>query len=518
MRGVTRISSYVLSVGLNGMKGQIIKVEATVRNDKEQCVIIGLPDASIKESKERILNCLHALDQDIDMKKITIHLSPADVKKQGTSYDAAMLLAVLQAMSKNPVPIPDKTCIIAALTLDGHLTTFHSMIPTIHQAILLGFKQIYLPPIELSLFAQATDIELIPISHMTDLLSHLRGKPSLFKDEMILIPMDHYPIPEENDKVPHVCFSAIRGHDEAKRALILAAAGGHHVLMTGPPGCGKSLLANAFHTILPNLTHDEVLEVYSIYQMAKQARTLSNRPPFRGPHHSSSEGAIVGGGRYPKPGEMSLAHRGVLFLDELGHFPRRVIDTLRQPLETGFAVVNRVEGSDRFPAAINLIAATNPCPCGYYGSNEKYCSCSEKVRLKYMMKITGPIIDRIDFVLEMKSQGVLNQAMGETSEDIMKKVTIARKLQRIRYNANYTNTIVPIKLFEEKVHFTEDQLTRVATVCFEEKLSSRSTMKILRLARTISDVNGDEYVSDAAIEEALQWKIKGSLVQASIMR
>jgi len=390
------------------------------------------------------------------------------------------------------------------------------MIPSIHQAILLGFKRIYLPPIEVSIFAQATDVELIPISHMSDLLSHLRGKPSLFKDDMVLLPMDS--VAEETEKIPHVCFSAIRGHKEAKRALLLAAAGGHHVLMTGPPGCGKSLLANAFHTILPNLTHDEVLEVYSIYQMAKQARDLSDRPPFRGPHHSSSEGAIIGGGRYPKPGEMSLAHRGVLFLDELGHFPRRVIDTLRQPLETGFAVVNRVEGSDRFPAAINLIAATNPCPCGYYGSNEKYCTCSDKVRLKYMMKITGPIIDRIDFVLGLKSQGILEQEFGESSEDIRKVVTAAREKQRLRYGANFTNAIVPVKLFEDKVKLTQSQSARVAAVCFEEKLSSRSTMKILRLARTISDVNGDEAVSNQAIEEALQWKIKGSLVHASITR
>jgi magnesium chelatase family protein len=368
---------------------------------------------------------------------------------------------------------------------------------------LLGFKRIYLPPIELSLFAQTIDIELIPISHMTDLLSHLRGKPSLFKDEMILIPLD--PIPEETEKVPNVCFSSIRGHEEAKRALILAAAGGHHVCI-GPPGCGKACWP--MHFIQRNLTHEEVLEVYSIYQMSKQARNLSDRPPFRGPHHSSSEGAIIGGGRYPKPGEMSLAHRGVLFLDELGHFPRRVIDTLRQPLESGFAVVNRVEGSDRFPAAINLIAATNPCPCGYYGSNEKYCTCSDKVRLKYMMKITGPIIDRIDFVLGMKSQGVLHQATGETSEDIRKIVTIARERQRIRYGANYTNTIVPIKLFEKNVDFTPSQLAHVAAVCFEEKLSSRSTMKILRLARTIADVNGDEEVLTLRLKKRYSGKFR----------
>lgn len=501
---------------MSGLSGQVIQVEATVREDKESCVIIGLPDASIKESRERILNCLHALGKDIDMKKITIHLSPADVKKQGTSHDAAMLLAVLQAMAKKPIKIPKKTCFIAALTLDGNLTTFHSMIPTIHQAMLLGFKRIYIPPIEISLFAKAADIELIRMPDMPSLLAHLNGQPSLFENDITLLASE--PLYEETEKVPEVCFSAIRGHADAKRALVLAAAGGHHVLMSGPPGCGKSLLANAFHTILPDLTHNEILEVFSIYQMAKQPRSLSERPPFRSPHHSSSEGAIIGGGRFPKPGEISLAHRGVLFLDELGHFPRRVIDTLRQPLESGFAVVNRVEGSDQFPASINLIAATNPCPCGYYGAREKYCVCSEKIRLKYMQKITGPVIDRIDFVLPMKSQSVLEVASADTSVELRKTVTSARDRQRLRYGANYTNAIVPVKLFEERVTFSAAQIGRIEAISFEEDLSSRSTMKILRLARTIADVEDEEFVSDAAVDEALEWKISANLVHRSLMR
>ncbi len=351
---------------------------------------------------------------------------------------------------------------------------------------------------------------------MPSMLAHLKGQPSLFENDITLLPPEQ--IYEENEKVPHICFSAIRGHADAKRALVLAAAGGHHVLMSGPPGCGKSLLANAFHTILPDLTHDEILEVYSIYQLAKQARSLTERPPYRSPHHSSSEGAIIGGGRYPKPGELSLAHRGVLFLDELGHFPRRVIDTLRQPLESGFAVVNRVEGSDQFPASINLIAATNPCPCGYYGAREKYCTCGDKVRLKYMQKITGPIIDRIDFVLQMKNQSVLEQTDAATSEELRGTVAAARLRQRFRYGANYTNAIVPVKLFEEKVTFSAAQRKRIEAISFEENLSSRSTMKILRLARTIADVWDEDGVSDAAVDEALQWKISANLVHSSLMR
>ncbi|WP_233569669.1 ATP-binding protein [Planomicrobium sp. Y74] len=351
---------------------------------------------------------------------------------------------------------------------------------------------------------------------MSSLLAHHKGQPSLFDSEITLLQTET--VYEDTEKTPHICFSAIRGHTDAKRSLLLAAAGGHHVLMSGPPGLRQSLLANAFHTILPDLTHDEVLEVYSIYQLAKQARSLSDRPPFRSPHHSSSEGAIVGGGHYPKPGEISLAHRGVLFLDELGHFPRRVIDTLRQPLESGFAVVNRVEGSDRFPASINLIAATNPCPCGYYGVREKYCVCSDKIRLKYMQKITGPIIDRIDFVLALKSQSVFEQGTSETSEELRETVAAARERQRLRYGTNYTNAIVPVKLFEEKVAFSPAQLARIEAASFEENLSSRSTLKILRLARTIADVLGEEMVTDAAVDEALKWKISAAVAQNSLMR
>jgi len=510
------MASTIFSVGLNGLKGQIIKVEATVRNDKEQCVIIGLPDATIKESRERILNS--PLTLDIEMKKITINLSPADVKKTGTGFDAAMLLAVIQELLKVKLPIENDTCVIAALSLDGELQPFQGMIPAIHQAIQLGFKRIYIPPINHSMFSSMQDAQLVPLHHMDDLIAHLKGKPSLFNTPTPTDVTEIEQVNEDSIGESPVDFSAIRGHEQVKRAMEICAAGWHHLLMSGPPDCGKSLLANAFHTILPDLNNEEMLEVYSIYQLTNQPRGFSKRPPNCAPHHTTSEGAIQGGGRNPKPGEITLAHRGVLFLDELGHFQKRVIDTLRQPLESGIATVNRVEGSMEFPAAVNLIAATNPCPCGYAGSSERYCTCTDKQILKYILKVTGPILDRIDFVLQMKSTGILNQQTGESSQIVRERVSKARTLQRKRYGINATNCIVPIKLFDQYVDFTQAQLQHVQQVCFEEKLSSRSTTKILRVARTIADLAGTEVVSDEALEEAIQWKMKSSSFQNSMAR
>ncbi|MCZ2258623.1 magnesium chelatase domain-containing protein [Sporosarcina sp. G11-34] len=280
------MASHIMSVGLQGMKGHVVRVEASVRSDKEQCVIIGLPDASIKESKERVLSCLHALDLDIEMKKITIHLSPADVRKSGTGFDCAMLLAVMQEVLKKPLPIDDSTCVLSALSLNGELMQFHGMIPAIQQAIILGFKRIILPPIDVSFLRKVSDVELVPLPNINTLVSYLQGQPSLVFDHPTQLLVEEHESSTTTQSTTDI--SSIRGHKAAKRAMEISAAGGHHILLSGPPGCGKSMLADAFHTILPDLPHEAMLELYGIYHLAREARGFSSRPPYRNPHHSAS--------------------------------------------------------------------------------------------------------------------------------------------------------------------------------------------------------------------------------------
>lgn len=498
-----------MSVGLEGMKGYKVVVEADVRLDKEQCVIVGLPDASIKESKERILSNLHALEQDLSMKKITIHLSPSDKRKIGTGHDCAMLLSVLQQVLDEPLPIDRFTCVLAALSLNGKLMLFHGLIPSIQQAMQLGFQRIIVPPIDLTFLENGSDIEFVAVEDMTQLLAYLHGQMVLPLSRERLLPAG---TASRNETIVEATdFSTIRGHQEAKRALEIAAAGGHHILLSGPPGCGKSMLADAFHTIFPDLTNEEMLETYSIYHLAKEQRGFSTRPPYRYPHHSASSTSLIGGGTFPKPGEISLAHNGVLFLDELGEFSRKSLDMLRQPLEKGEVNISRVRQSVTFPSSFTLIAATNPCPCGYAGSNERYCTCTPAQIRAYQLKASGPLLDRIDFNLMLKSVGIAETQFAEKSEKIRLRTKRARDLQRERYSSYFLNGNIAVQTLLETCGLTDEQYELLNHICFEEKWSNRTQVKLIRIARTIADLAGESLISDQSFEEAVIWKKKASI-------
>ena len=490
-----------MSVGLEGMKGHKVIVESNVRAERDQFVIIGLPDASIKESRERILSCIHALNLDITMRKITIHLSPSDKRKMGTGYDCAMLLSVLQHLYGNSFSIDEKTCVLASLTLDGKLVPFHGLIPSVQQAIHLGFERIILPSIDLSFLGVGNHIELVPIDDVRQLISYLRGSltSDLPKAKEIIFEDEESPVQQSD-------FLTVRGHADAKRVLEIAAAGGHHVLFNGPPGCGKSMLADAFHTILPDMSNEEMLEVFSLYHLAKEKRGFSVRPPYRFPHHSASAISIIGGGTYPKPGEISLAHHGVLFLDELGEFPQKSLEMLRQPIESGEITISRVRQSVTYPSSFILIAATNPCPCGYFGSNERYCICTPSQVRTYQLKASGPLIDRLDFILPLKSVGITDDEDAESSATIRKRTENARYLQRLRYGNGKLNGNIPVQTLLETCGLSKKQFEHLKQICFDEKWSNRTQAKLIRIARTISDLANEENLLDAAIEEACKWK------------
>lgn len=494
--------NMIRSVGLEGMRGYSVNVEADVRLEREQCVIVGLPDASIKESKERILSNLHLLNLDLTLKKITIHLSPSDKRKVGVGYDCAMLLAVLNKMLEKPLSIDEQTCVLGSLSLNGEIMGFHGLIPSLQQALQLGFKRILLPPIDTSFLHLSDEIELVPLQNVQQMLDFLNGQLSLAMTKLTVIR-------EAQPKMPSaetMDFQMIHGHEKAKRALEIAAAGGHHVLLSGAPGCGKSMLADAFHTIFPDIDNEEMLEVYSIYHLAKEEASFSHRPTYRAPHHSSSSTSLIGGGTYPKPGEISLAHRGVLFLDELGEFSRKALDMLRQPLEKGEVSISRVRQTVTYPAAFTLIAATNPCPCGYFGSVERYCICSPQQVKHYQQKASGPLLDRLDFVLQLKSVGLQHESISESSLNIRKRTTVARQMQRQRFGTQYLNGNVPVQILLDSCALSQNQSQLIKEICYEQKWSNRTQLKLLRIARTIADLQSSETIHDSHLQEAIDWK------------
>lgn len=509
------MTKKVSSIGLKGLEGYRVQVEVRISPGTESMVIVGLPDASVKESRERVIAALSHFDLDITDQKVVVNLSPSEQKKNGPLFDLAIAIAVLKELNVIKLEVPMDTAFIGALSLDGVVVASEGMLPALISAKALGIKKVYFPYDPAIPIHMLQDIECHVIHHIEEVVNHLEGQenlqfiPSFIPED----PISLFTNPTQKD------FCHVIGHEQAKRALEIAAAGEHNVLMSGPPGCGKSLLAETFSSILPPLTNHSQLEVMSLYQLAGESRASHQAAPFRHPHHSASSVAIIGGGSRPRPGEISLAHHGVLFLDEIAEFTKKTLDMLRQPLETGKVTISRAHSTVTYPASFILIGAMNPCPCGYLGSNHHYCTCSEKQIQTYRNRLSGPVHDRIDILLSLQSVS-LEQGMKteEGSMEIRKRIEKARKIQFQRYQTECTNAKVSFEIIRDTSPLTNDQQKMITKVASKQNWSNRVQIKIIRLARTISDLNGENMITDKAIWEAMTLRRWGLHKQHSIAR
>ncbi|PLR77824.1 magnesium chelatase [Bacillus sp. V3-13] len=499
----------VTSIGLKGMEGYRVNVEVKIIVGIDSIVIVGLPDASIKESKERIVAALNSLGYSLSCQKVVINLSPPEQKKNGPMYDLPMAISVLLGLKGIEVQIPDHVGFLGALSLDGSIHPVEGMLPAVLAAKKVGLTKLYMPYDEKLPVLEFEGLEIIYVSSLHEVIKHLSGEE--------IIPF-HPRTKEPVASINLMDFQQIIGHSYAKYALEVAAAGEHHVYMTGPPGCGKSLLAESFSSILPTLTKEAQLEMISLYQLRGITYPHTHVPPYRNPHHSASDVSIIGGGQNPKPGEISLAHRGVLFLDEIAEFPKKTLDMLRQPLEDGFITISRTRVTIKYPASFILIGAMNPCPCGYAGSNSHYCTCMPKQILSYQNKLSGPLRDRFDINLFLKPVDfkATREKETESSKTVRKRVEKARNRQYDRYGKEICNSRVSYDLLIKTSPLTAEQQRILHQLSTKKNWSNRSQIKIIRLARTISDLHGSIQISDQSIWEAIKLNSQSALMGKSI--
>ena len=443
---------------------------------------------------------MHSKDCDMTEQKVVVNLSPSDQKKSSPLFDLAIAMGILKERGECKEEIPDDSVFIGAVSLDGTVEKVEGMLPALMAAKSIGFKKVYIPYDPLIPFEIFEGLECIVIQHIHDVLQHLSGQG--------ILPLVQTPQTTETSAYPFVYqkdFQDIIGHEQAKQAMEIAAtAGGHNILMSGPPGCGKSHLAETFPSILPPLTQVEQLEVMSLYQLAKDRLLSPQIAPYRNPHHSASSISIIGGGTTPKPGEISLAHRGVLFLDEMAEFPKKTLDMLRQPLEAGKVTNSRAQSTVTYPSSFILIAAMNPCPCGFLGSNSRNCTCTPKQVQLYKSRISGPIYDRIDILLFLHSVNLDQPAKNRISSvDIRKRMEKARERQYERYQEQVCNAKVPVEKLMATSPLSEHQMKVVRQIATQRQWSNRVQIKIIRLARTISDLEGSRDITDQSIWQAI---------------
>jgi magnesium chelatase family protein len=488
------------SRGKQGINAPLVSIEVHITNGLPGLSIVGLPEAAVRESKDRVRSALINSHFEFPPRRITINLAPADLPKEGGRFDLAIALAILAASGQiDPVSLKRHEC-IGELSLSGELRPVNGLLPAAIQTRNSG-RCLIAPESNLGEIQLIDDIDAIGALHLLDVCAHLNGQKRIEAATQ----------EKPQATLDRIDFSEVQGQHQAKRALEIAAAGNHNLLMIGPPGTGKSMLSERFPTILPPLTEQQALENASIASISSNGIDLSRwrKPAYRSPHHTASAAALVGGGSNPMPGEISLAHHGVLFLDELPEFDRKVLEVLREPLETGKITISRAARQTEFPSQFQLIAAMNPCPCGHLGDPSGRCHCTSEQILRYRAKISGPLLDRIDMHIEVpripyETLSNQQQTTSESSKKISDRVSAARNLATQRQSsANSSLTPSQIKTF---CQLDEESNQILKTATDKLGLSPRAYHRILKVSRTIADLSGDDKISIAALSEAIGYR------------